>query len=101
VGGGGTGSKVVFGVEGVLSSVHFPLAQWTFDFVCNVVFGGWGAGVGAHSNQRVPIAPHFYPMCLSKCYPPFTYIAEPKGRNSIFQNRTFYFGMPPWFFFFE
>jgi hypothetical protein len=28
----------------------------------------------------------------SICCPHFTYIGEPKGRNSILQNRTLYFG---------
>ncbi len=41
------------------------------------------------------IAPHFYPICFGKCCPSFTYIAGPKGRISILQNRTFYFGEPP------
>ncbi len=41
------------------------------------------------------IAAHFYPECFGKCCPPFTYIAGPKGRNSIHQNRTFYFGEHP------
>ncbi len=38
------------------------------------------------------IAAHFYPQCFGKCCPPFTYIAGPKRRNSICQNRTLYFG---------
>jgi hypothetical protein len=32
---------------------------------------------------------------LANCCPPFTHIGGPKGRNSIFQNRTFYLGEPP------
>jgi hypothetical protein len=43
------------------------------------------------------IAPHFYPICFGKCYPPFTYIGGPKVRISILQNTTFYFGEPPKF----
>jgi hypothetical protein len=39
------------------------------------------------------IAPHFYHLCFGKCWP--------KGRNSIFQNRTFYFGSLHSFIFFE
>jgi hypothetical protein len=35
------------------------------------------------------IAPHLYPICFGKCCPPFTYIAGPKERNSILQNRSF------------
>ncbi len=31
------------------------------------------------------IAPHFYPICFGKCFPPFTYIV---GSSSILQNRT-------------
>jgi hypothetical protein len=54
-------------------------------------------------SQNVPnvfsnmfsIAPHFYPIRFSKCCPPFTYLSGPKGRNSILQNRTLYFGEPP------
>jgi len=41
------------------------------------------------------IAPHLYPICFGKCCPPFTYTGGPKGRrNSILQNRSFYFGGP-------
>ncbi len=46
------------------------------------------------------IAPHFNSICFGKCCPPFNYIAGPKGRNNILQNRTFYFGQPPYFHFF-
>ncbi len=38
------------------------------------------------------IAPHFYPVCFGKCCPPLTYIGGPKGRNSILQNRTLFWG---------
>jgi hypothetical protein len=41
------------------------------------------------------IQPHFYPICLGKWCPPFTYIAGPKGRNYILQNRAFCFGKSP------
>ncbi len=44
---------------------------------------------------------HFYPMCLGKCCPPFTCIGGPKGKNSILQNRTFYFGSVHSFIFLE
>jgi hypothetical protein len=44
------------------------------------------------------IPPHFYPTCLGKWCPPFTYIAESKGRNYIFQNRAFCFGESLHFF---
>ncbi len=27
--------QVVFGVENGLSSVHFPLGEWTIDFTCS------------------------------------------------------------------
>ncbi len=47
------------------------------------------------------IAPNFFPICFGKCCPPFTYIGAPKGINSILQNRTFYFGEPPYFHFFS
>jgi hypothetical protein len=46
------------------------------------------------------MAPHFYPICFGRCFSPFTYIGGPKGRNSILQNRTFYFGEPLKFLFF-
>jgi len=43
--------------------------------------------------KEFPIAPHFHPVCFGKCHPPFNFIGGPKGgRNSILQNRTFYFG---------
>ncbi len=45
--------------------------------------------------KEFPIAPGFYPKCFGECCPPFTYIGGPKGRNSILQNRNFYFGKPP------
>jgi hypothetical protein len=51
------------------------------------------------SSQCVPnmlsIVPHFYPVGFAKCCLPFTYIGGPKERNSILQNRIFYFGEPP------
>jgi len=58
---------------------------------------------GSHCVPQVPnefpnmfsIAPHFYPICFGKCYPPFTYIGGPKERITILQNRAFYFGEPP------
>jgi hypothetical protein len=58
---------------------------------------------GSHSVPQVPnefpnkfsIAPDFSPICFGKCYPPFTYIAGPKERNTILQNKTFYFGELP------
>jgi hypothetical protein len=46
------------------------------------------------SSQCVPnifsIPLHFYPICLGKWCPPFTYIHGPKGRTV--QNRAFCFG---------
>jgi hypothetical protein len=41
------------------------------------------------------IAPHFYPICLGKCCPPFTNIRGVKGRNYIHHNKTFYFEESP------
>jgi hypothetical protein len=46
------------------------------------------------------ISPHFYPICLGKWCPPFTYIGGPKGRNCTVQNRAFCFGESPLFCFF-
>jgi hypothetical protein len=43
--------------------------------------------------KEFPIAPHFHLVCFGKCCRPFTFIGGPKGgRNSILQNKTFYFG---------
>ncbi len=42
------------------------------------------------------IAPHFYPICFGKCFPPFTHVGGRKGRNAILQNRTFYYREPPY-----
>jgi hypothetical protein len=39
--------------------------------------------------------PHFYPIFFGKnVCAPFTYIAGPKGRNSILQSQAFCFGEP-------
>jgi len=40
------------------------------------------------------VIPHFHHTWFGKCCHPFTYIGGPKGRNSLPQNRTFYFGEP-------
>jgi hypothetical protein len=50
-------------------------------------------------SNMFSIAPHFDPIRFGKCCPPFRYIAGPKGRNSILQNRNFYFGCPQSFLF--
>ncbi len=50
-------------------------------------------------SNMLSITPHFYPICFGNSCPPFTYIVGPKGMNSILQNRTFYFGEPPYFHF--
>ncbi len=63
--------------------------QWTFH-----------ASLGGGQSKEFPITPHFYFMWFGKCCPPFTYIGGQKGKNFIFQNRTFYFGEPPQFPFF-
>ncbi len=47
------------------------------------------------------IPPQFYPICLGKWCPPFTYIGGPKGKNYIFQNRAFCFGNLHSFIFFS
>jgi hypothetical protein len=57
-----------------LSTVHIPLGQWTADFPCQ--FGG------------------VFKSKSSQCRPRFTYVGGPKGRITIIQNRTFYFGEP-------
>jgi hypothetical protein len=41
-----------------------------------------------------PIAPYFNPICFGKCYPPLSYIAEPKGRNTMVENRNLSSGEP-------
>ncbi len=58
--------------------------------------------IGSHQVLNIfpnmfSIAPRFYPICFGKCCSPFTYIGGPKGRNSILQNITFYYGEPPLF----
>ncbi len=66
--------------------VHFPLVSNMFP-----------------SSQWVPqhvlsIAPHFYPICLGKCFPPFTFIAGPKRRNPLFWGASIefhFFGVMP------
>jgi hypothetical protein len=66
--------------------------QSTVDFPSKLFcsFSSWG-GLKGVSKKRVPIAPHFYPICFHKCSPPFTYLADQKGRNFILQNKTLYF----------
>jgi hypothetical protein len=66
-GGWGRGSgffffKIVFGVESGLSTVHFPLGQWTMNFPCKPC-----GGVKSNSSQvpdmfpgEFTIGPHFY-----------------------------------------
>jgi hypothetical protein len=34
-------------------------------------------------HNMFSITPHFYPICLGKCCPPFRYIGGPKGKNSL------------------
>jgi hypothetical protein len=49
--------------------------------------------------NTVSIPPHFYPLSFGNCCPPFTHIGGQKGRNSILQKGTFYFGVSiVWFF---
>ncbi len=51
--------------------------------------------VGGGSKQSVPNSIlHFHPICLGKCCSPFTHIGVLKGRTSILENRTYYFGEP-------
>ncbi len=49
-----------------------------------------------YSPQHLTLIPY----ALANCCPPFTHMGGPKGRNSTFQNRTFYLGEPPQFHFF-
>ncbi len=95
--------QVVFGIKSGLSTVYFPVWQWTFDFPCKFsfffpfflfLFFEEGGGL----KHRVLIALHFYPICFGKCCPPITYLCGPKGRNSILQNSTFHFQLVLFFF---
>jgi hypothetical protein len=38
-----------------------------------------------------PIAPHFYLICFAQSYPLSSYIVEPKGMHSIFQQNLLFF----------
>ncbi len=94
---------IVFGVESGLSTYSF--STWIVDnglsmqvfFFPSISFKG---GIKANSCSqvfdvfplRIPITFHFYPICFGKCCFPFIYIGGPKGRNFIYQNKTFYFG---------
>ncbi len=83
--------------------------SFVFRIVCKVdVFHNHPPWEGGFKSAQVPdmflkefpIACHIYPVCFGKCCPPFTNVGGPKERNSILQNRTFYyFEEPPWFHF--
>jgi hypothetical protein len=62
--------------------IMFPMSSQYVPQVLNVL------------PKTSPKAPHLCPYVLAKCCPPFTYLGGSKGRNSILQNRTFYFGEP-------
>ncbi len=52
--------------------------------------------MGSHQVSNVfpnmfSIAPDFYPMCLGRCCPPFTYIGGQKGRTSILLKENLLF----------
>jgi hypothetical protein len=85
------------GVEGVFKR----LGSWfpNLSMVPNVFHVPFKFPMDSHQVPNMfpnvfSIAPHFDPLCFGKCCPPLVYIGGPKGRNSILQNRTFYFGCP-------
>jgi hypothetical protein len=93
--------QVVFVVESGLSTVQFPLGQWTFDFPCKLFF--W---VGRGEKQRVPmfpkkfpIVPHFYPICFGRCCPPFISTEGERGRLLYFTTEPSTLGSLQWVFF--
>ncbi len=84
-----------FGVESGLSIVHFPLGRLTVGFP---FFWVWQV-VKPKSSQvsdlfpkELPIAPYFYPICFSKCCPPFIYTSlnpVPTAQVCYFNNVWF------------
>jgi hypothetical protein len=72
-----------FTVSSLYVLIMFPMSSQYVPQVLNVLL-----------PKTSPIAPHLCPYVLAKCCPPFTYLGGSKGRNSILQNRTFYFGEP-------
>jgi hypothetical protein len=80
--------QVVFGVESGLSTRHFPVGQWTFDFPCKLffsffffcVFFGEGAGLTHRGPHSTSLLSHMF------------------GKCSILQNRTFHFELVLFFF---
>ncbi len=89
---------VLFGAPHLIKRINSLLSMQSLFFF-------WFLGVGmvkvksSHVPdmflKEFPIAPGFYPKCFGKCCPPFTDIGRPMGRNSILQNRNFYFQEPP------
>ncbi len=112
-GGGGVWSKEVlclghaqcskFFADGPINLAPFfkKLKSWGKDFfhfsLVPNAFTVCSLQVPKMFPKMFSIAPHFYPICFGECCPLFTYIVGPRGRNSIFQNRTIY---PHIFFFF-
>ncbi len=83
--GGGLGFffQAVFDVESELSTIHFSLGQSTLhaSFFLKKYWGSGAEGErGGGQSKEFPIAPQFYPICQSKCCPPFTYVGERKGK---------------------
>jgi hypothetical protein len=78
---------------------HYSLSIWTMDNCLSMQIGGGRGILKAKSSQvldmflkKIPIPHHFYPISFDKCRPLFIYIDGLKGRNSMSQNKTFYFG---------
>ncbi len=76
-------------------TVHCLHSTWTVDSQLSMQAFFWVGAEEGFKGKEFPIAPHFYPICFSKCCPPFTYIHGPKGRNSAVQYITFQIGEPP------
>ncbi len=68
--GGVAQPQVVFGVESGLSTVHFPVGQWTANFQCELfsfsffLFLVQGGGLKAKSSQVSDMFPKEFPIAL-------------------------------------
>jgi hypothetical protein len=86
-GGGGMGGRDFFSffpASQCVRTMFLSSSQWVPNIFPNIF--------------SIPL--HFYPICLGKWCPPFTYIRGPKGRNCTVQNRAFCVGEYPLFILF-
>jgi len=84
----------VGGREGFFIFARFPMCSYYVPFKFPMGFQDVPQFRNVFPNM-FSISPHFYPICLGKWCPSFTYIGGPKGRNFILQNRAFCFGESP------